>query len=153
MLKKVSLWGLCILTVALFGGCSDSPTEPGADGSVEVRLALSQASVRPAEQLGWEVTFTNTGRRPARLDFSTGCLYNFQVFQGTQVIYDLSAVIFCPQGVTAIELQPGESRRGSGIWNVQAPSGAPVPGEYEARGAILTSPQRASQPVRFTIQG
>jgi Intracellular proteinase inhibitor len=152
MSRKVSLWVLCTLIVTLAGGCSDSPTEP--EGSVEVRAVVSQATVRPFEQLNWEVTVTNNTSRPARLDFASGCLYNFQVFRGSQVVWDLSAVVLCPQGVTSVELQPGESRRGTGTWNVHDLSGsAPAPGEYEARGSVLTQPRLTSQPVRITVQG
>ncbi len=152
MSRKVSLWVLCTLIVTLTGGCSNSPTEP--EGSLEVRAAVSQATVRPFDQLNWEVTVTNTTSRAARLDLASGCTYNFQVFRGSQVVWDLSTVSICTQGVTSIELQPGESRRGTGTWNVHDLSGnAPSPGEYEARGSVLTQPQLTSQPVRITVQG
>lgn len=152
MSRKVSVWSLAaVLSLAAFAGCNDSPTE--VVGTVELQAVLSQSSVRPSEPLGWELILTNTSPRTVRLDFSSGCLYNFEVLQGSTVIWSLSAIVLCTDALTSLELQPGESRRTSGTWPGRDLSGNPLPpGEYRARGQALTSPQIASPPVPFQVK-
>jgi hypothetical protein len=151
MSKRVVLWSLSILIVALFAGCSNSPSEP--HGSVELRLVLTQESVSPSGQLDWTLALNNSSSETVRYQFGSGCQFNFKVYQGAELIWDDRSRQICTFAITSIILKPGESRFCRGTWNVRDAGGTVTPGTYEARGELQTEPTVQSQAVSFRVEG
>jgi hypothetical protein len=146
MNKRVVLWSLSILLSVFLGSCSDSPSEPDS-GSVDLQLVLSDASVSPSDQLGMTLVVTNRQREAVRLEL-WGCLANFQIYRGSELVWDLAPLVLCPQGTTSTVIQPGESRRYSATWNVHD-----TPGTYEARAQLLTNERMSSPAASFKVEG
>lgn len=152
MPRKVVLWSLSLVIAAFAGGCSDSPTEPEG-GSVDLRISLSQSTVSPSQKLDWHLVLTNGSSKTVRYDFGSGCQFNFQVHQGSELVWDDSSQQFCTFAVTSIVLQPGQTKSCTGTWDVRDSNGTALPpGEYQARGQVLTDPRMSSPSVSFRIQ-
>jgi hypothetical protein len=145
MSKRISLWCLSILLTAFLGGCSDSPSEPDR-GTVDLQLVLSQSTVQSGERLAMRLAVTNHRSETVRLEV-WGCMSNFQIYRGSDVVWDFAALAICPQGTTQLEIPAGESRNFGASWI------ATTPGTYEARAQLLTGERMSSPSVSFRVEG
>lgn len=152
MSKRLILWSLFVLIAALLGSCSgDSPTQPDSR-ELELRLSLEDRSVSSSESLPMTLFVTNRGSRIYQLVLS-GCQSNFQIYRGSEKVWDQAAHVTCPTGTTTVVLQVGEALRYQATWNVRDANGqVPPAGTYEARAQFLGSETISSPAVTFTVE-
>lgn len=150
--QALSRAGLALALVALTA-CGGSPSEP-SQGSVALSLEASPSTVDPTGKVDLTLVLTNSSSRAARFDFRSGCQYNFAVFRNGEPVWDLLSRVGCAAVLTSFELQPGESRTFAASWTVSASNGGPAgPGEYQARGELLTEPRRITPSATVRVAG
>lgn len=96
---------------------------------------------------------SNTDTQRAQLVLR-GCQANFQIYRGSEKVWDQAAVVNCPAGTTTVVLQPGEALRYQATWNVRQANGqVPPAGSYEARAQVLMDDPPPSPSVTFRVTG
>lgn len=131
---------LWILLLSLGLGCSTSRVSADVDaGGLVVTTATDRSSVAAGQQLQITVTVTNTSSASRTLQFSSGCLTDYEFLDATGKVVATSQQM-CLQALTQRTLSAGGSFVDTHTW-LRGSLGAPQlgAGTYQLRAVLLAT--------------
>jgi hypothetical protein len=144
------LW-IALLTLGL--GCSTSRVSADVDaGGLVVTATTDRSAVATGQSLQITITVANTSGTSRTLQFSSGCLTDYEFLDAGGKVVGTSQQL-CLQALTQRTLPAGENFTDSHMW-IRGPLGTPqlAPGTYQLRGVLLATRDTVrSQPVPIAI--
>jgi hypothetical protein len=134
-------------------GCSTSRVSADVDaGGLVVTATTDRSTVAVGQSLQITVTVTNTSAASRTLQFSSGCLTDFEFLDAGGKVAGTSQQT-CLQALTQRTLPAGGSLTDSHTWTRGSLGTPPLaPGTYQLRGVLLATRDTVrSQPVPVTV--
>lgn len=119
------------------GPIGEAPQTGDFHRRLRAALRVSTAGVARGEPVDFRLSVQNISAENARIPFSSGQKYDFEVWQGARLVWRWSGDRAFTQALTSSTLRPQETVTYQATWKTEGLDGKPVPpGRYEVRGYL-----------------